>query len=123
MCRHSWEASERAPASEWPATAQAAGGVAGERSRRSSVCHLLDAALCREVRVDLGPAVAVEVEQRAGVLLAPVEVAVGDDQLVLLRASGGEDFAGRGNDARVAQGRHALLDPALGDADYKRAVL
>ena len=32
---HSTDASERAPASEWPATAQAAGGVAGERRERS----------------------------------------------------------------------------------------
>ena len=64
-----------------------------------------DAPLGRDPGVHLGPAVAVEVEQRALVLRAPVEVAAGGDQLV----AGGEglrhDLAGRGDDAALGQRR------------------
>src|SRR6476619_6545962 len=40
MWRHSTDAIERAPASEWPGAAQAVDGVAGERRERSCPAHV-----------------------------------------------------------------------------------
>ena len=73
--------------------------------------------------VHLGPAVAIEVEQRVLVPLAPVEVAPSNDQLVVGGQRLGDDLSARGDDHRLRQRVDALLDAALGDTDHPGAVL
>ena len=96
---------------------------APHRSGSSALRFSSRRALCADPPVQLGAAVAVEVEQGAGVAPAPVEVAVRRDQLVTGRQRLGDDLPARGDDARLGQRVDPLLDATLGHGDDPRAVL
>src|SRR5262249_38408709 len=86
--------------------------------RNPSLRRRDDAGLSRDAAVVLDAAVALEVENRLLAERGGIEIAVGDDQLVVLGLRLGDDLAvGRGDDAAGDQ-RVAVLDPPLRYSDH-----
>src|SRR3954462_12290904 len=95
---------------------------AGNEEEEGSI-RQLDSDLTRDPPIVLNAAVALEVEDCLFVELRIVEIAIVDDQFVVLGLCGRDDLPVRIDDAASAEQRMAVLDAAFGGRDHPRGVL
>ena len=84
-----------------------------ERFRIESLWWLDHSTLPCDALVDLGPPIAIEVEQRLLVTRTPIQITRRNDEFVVGGQSLGHDLATRGDDATLTEGVDASSTPAF----------